>query len=368
MDNQPFYRQLVQRYLEGTATQEELHVFFSLLEKGVLDVFLEEEGEKLITATSRGTEPRKQRYAFPMRTAFGIAALVVLLLFASYFILQTYNNQPQPTLTTSSPFPQALPGTKKAMLTLSNGKTVLLDTNAIILQDGTVSITKKGDALMYPVGAVGTETGFNTIVTPRGGEYQVVLPDGSRVWLNASSSLRYPTRFADSVRSVELEGEAYFEVARNERLPFVVHAAGADVHVLGTHFNVMAYADATYMKTTLTEGAVLLNKAGDEKRLRPGEGATIRRGASTIQVAPAHVDQDLAWMRGLFLFDKTPLVDIMKQIGRWYDLDIQYADGIPEKRFVGRISRHTNLSDVLAVLEWSGVRFSMKGKTLIVEN
>jgi transmembrane sensor len=195
----------------------------------------------------------------------------------------------------------------------------------------------------------------------------VTLPDGTKVWLNAETSLRYPTTFTGAERNVELTGEAYFEVAKNAKQPFIVRSGDAAVRVLGTHFNIMAYGDEPTLKTTLTEGSVAMSKNGEEVILKPGQGGTVSAGSNQISVAAADVDQDLAWKNGQFYFNKTELTAIMKQLARWYNLEIRYAGKVPKKRFVGKISRYTNLSDVLEVLRLSGVKFSMTGKTLVVE-
>lgn len=357
MNNHRFYKTLVQRYLDNTASKEELEVFFHLLQEGKLDSYLREAG--------RQTNPQP-KLARVIR--FSIAAAFIFTVSTGiYFFLNNKGAASAPTATVQNTIqPQAAPGGKKAVLTLSDGRQLDLEKVAQTIHDGSAEIIPNNEGLVYQ-SASGTTPLYNTITTPKGGEYQLTLPDGSQVWLNAESSLHYPTAFTGAERIVTLTGEAYFEIAKKNGQPFIVQAKNAAVKVLGTHFNVMAYNDEPFLKTTLEEGAVLVQQNGRSARLSPGQGGTIANGSDNISVEPANVEQDLAWKNGKFYFNKTELETIMKQIGRWYDLDIHYAGPIPKKRFVGKISRHTNLSDVLDVLRLSEVKFSMTGRTLTVQ-
>jgi transmembrane sensor len=353
MGDQRLHKQLVQRYLDGKATKEELELFFHLLKQGKLDDLLQE------------TNPRRRTYPLLRYAAAASLVLAVITLLTVYMTGRNVEkNQPAQVNTT----PQAAPGTNKATLFLSNGQSVQLGQNDQTIQDGGADIKANNNALVYetpetqPLAVV-----YNTVATPKGGEYQVTLPDGTKVWLNAETSIKYPTAFNGPERSVELTGEAYFEVAKNARQPFVVRSGETAIRVLGTHFNIMAYHDETFLKTTLTEGSVAMSKNGNEVLLKPGEGGIAPIGTNKIQVAATDASQDLAWKNGQFYFNRTDLTAIMKQLARWYDLEIRYAGKVPDKRFVGKISRYTNLSDVLDVLRLSGLKFSMTGKTLIVE-
>ncbi len=371
LNDQKLHRLLVQRYLSNQATAEELTLFFQLLELGVLDAYLTEAaaGEAGTAPVISLAEERPKKPPYIRSLRFLGAAAVLLLVVAGAIWLGWDEKPHKATMpATALATPEAAPGSARATLTLSTGQVVELTGKARTLNDASARIVQKGSSLLYEGAPTGETVAYNTITTPRGGEYRVTLPDGSKVWLNAGSSLHYPTAFAGAERRVQLTGEAYFEVAKKAAQPFVVQLADGDIQVLGTHFNVMAYPDEYYSKTTLAEGAVLLRRGGTEKRLQPGDGGVMRKQVGSIAVSATDVDHDLAWMRGYFQFDKTSLETIMKQIGRWYDLDIRYEDNVPEKRFVGKISRHTNLSDVLAVLQLSEVKFSMVGKTLTVEN
>ncbi len=369
MGNSKHYRQLVERYITNTASEEELQLFFHLLKEGKLDAYLENSPSLKCQLSELAQDQTAVRSHYISPRNYAVAACLLLALgFGIYFII--LSSQKSSTVTPSvavTSLPQASPGSKKATLLLGDGQVVTLNRSNKLLKQGNTKIIQQRDKLIYQADGGSTAVAYNTITTPRGGEYQLQLPDGTVVWLNAGTSLRYPTAFTSSERVVELNGEAYFEVAKNPAKPFIVKVSNASVKVLGTHFNVMAYADDGFSKTTLAEGSVLLHKGAIEEKLKPGEGGVVQQGSDKITVSAANIDQDLAWKDGFFQFDKTDVKTIMNQIGRWYDVDIRYAGTIPQKSFVGRINRNTNLSDVLAVLRLSDVRFSMRGQTLTVE-
>lgn len=257
-----------------------------------------------------------------------------------------------------------LPGSNKAVLQLANGQTVDLNdhsTTPITEEDGT-KIAQQTGQLVYNngTGKDNQEALFNTLSTPRAGQYQLTLPDGTKVWLNASSSIRFPLRFSGKERLVELTGEGYFEVAKNTAMPFRVMVNGMEVAVLGTHFNIIAYNGVT--KTTLTEGAVKIRLADKRTwQLAPGQQAVVKKDA--VQVAYTDVEKAIAWKEGVFYFKEDDFEDIMEQIARWYDLDIQIKGKIPGKRISGNINREARLSQVLEMLNFvSGATFSIDGK------
>lgn len=265
------------------------------------------------------------------------------------------------------------PGGNKAVLTLANGTSIVLDSsrNGVLAQQGNAQVLKLGSGqLAYETKSPTPETGsgasLNTLTTPRGGEYEITLPDGTRVWLNAASSLRFPTAFAAGERTVELSGEAYFEVAEDKSRPFNVKVNNMQVRVLGTHFNIMAYNDEASVKTTLLEGAVKISNAGTDALLKPGQQANIDKGRQNIRVQEADLEEVMAWKEGLFHFDGDDLPSIMRKIGRWYDVEISYDGAIPDSHFTGVISRNNKLSQVLEVLELSGVHFTVEGRVIRV--
>ncbi len=202
---------------------------------------------------------------------------------------------------------------------------------------------------------------YNTLSAPTGGQFQLVLPDGSKVWLNSSSSIRFPTEFSGEERKVELTGEAYFEVAKNPTLPFRVSVSGMYVEVLGTHFNIMAYGDESSIKTTLLEGSVRVTKGSSAKVLTPGQQSKMNLKGD-INVVDADLEQVIAWKNGYFQFSSDDIETIMRQVARWYDIKVVYKDKIPGGGFSGIVSRKNNISRVLKILQDGGVQLRWKGK------
>jgi ferric-dicitrate binding protein FerR (iron transport regulator) len=207
---------------------------------------------------------------------------------------------------------------------------------------------------------------YNTMNTPPGGQYKLKLPDGTNVWLNAASSITYPTAFMGKDRTVTITGEAYFEVANDRLKPFHVKVNEMDVEVFGTHFNVNAYNDEPAVKTTLLEGSVKVSKYAASVILKPGEQTSVSQSSYPSQPIPVETDLVMAWKNGLFNFNKVSLQDVMKQIARWYDVQIVYQGEIRPKKFGGEIQRDLNLSEVLEGLKETGIHFRIEGKKLIV--
>jgi hypothetical protein len=269
------------------------------------------------------------------------------------------------------------PGGNKAVLTLANGQVIDLDSahNGILVEQGNMAVVKNNNGeVVYK--AVDDEKNarhaanvYNMLATPRGGQYQLTLPDGSRVWLNAASSIRYPVAFANDERQVEITGEVYFEVEKNPKKPFrvTILPTGGVVEVLGTHFNINAYSDEPAIKTTLLEGSVKVSSMvnGEWSMLKPGQQASIHHSQLTIH---DNVDLELAmaWKNGFTLFKSADIKSIMRQAARWYDVEVMYEGTVPERSFTGGISRNAPLSELLQLLEVSKVHFKIEGKKLIV--
>jgi transmembrane sensor len=255
------------------------------------------------------------------------------------------------------------PGGSHAILTLANGRQVMLDTavDGAVIQEKGVRVTKIGKGLLAYKGKEGDINAYNTLTVPRGGIYQLVLPDGSHVWLNSASSLHYPTAFTGGDRTVELTGEGYFEVAPDAGKPFFVQTGGTKVAVLGTGFNIMGYADEEALKVTLVQGSI----AVDRTVLKPGEQATL--SGERMAVNPADLQEVLAWKDGEFRFNGTDIGAIMRQVARWYDVEIVYEGPKPVNRFGGVIPRKSEVGDLLAVLEATHkVHFKQDGNKITV--
>lgn len=322
--------------------------------------------------------PKKRKWNMP------VAAALLVILFSGgfyYFILSNNKGTPAPLVVQNVvPANDVAPGGTKALLTLDDGSVIVLDTagNGMLGQQGEAAITKLDNGLVaYQAEsnqiAKGEEKIFyNTISTPRGGEYQVTLSDGTQVWLNAASSIRFPTAFRGIDRQVQITGEVYFEVAHNKTQPFRVAAGKSTIEVLGTHFNVNAYEDEMQVRTSLLEGAVKVYPADDldhqqVKILKPGQQARMNKNGRRISVVnDFDTEEVIAWKNGLFVFKSEDLRSIMRQIARWYDVDVQYK-GNGDLQFTGQITRDNNVSKVLQMLELTGeVKFKVQNKQVIV--
>jgi transmembrane sensor len=260
-------------------------------------------------------------------------------------------------------------GGVKATLTLANGAKVILDDvkNGTVSNQGNTKVTKTDGKLAYNANSSSAESVYNTVSTPRGGHYQVELPDGSQVWLNAVSSIRFPTAFTGKERVVEITGEAYFEVAKNKKLPFVVKVNNSEVRVFGTHFNVMAYSDEAVVKTTLLEGSVQFSSGSSSCMLKPGEQSELDKSGQVKVNTDVDVDNVVAWKNGLFDFENAGIEDIMRQLSRWYDVDVVYNNKKVNDRFYAEIPSTSNLSEVLRALELTGkVSFDIQGRKIII--
>lgn len=263
------------------------------------------------------------------------------------------------------------PGGNHALLTLANGATIILDdaANGSLTTQGNTKVVKLDSGRLVYVNNHSSNTNsviFNTISTPRGGQYQVTLPDGTQVWLNAASSLKFPTSFNGNSRQVELNGEAYFEVAKNKAMPFNVMVRQTEVTVLGTHFNINAYSDEKSINTTLLEGSVEFSTGTVKKLLHPGQQSVFINASQDVFVKHVDVNQVIAWKNGFFEFDNTDLQTIMRQIARWYDVDVSYRTANNRGLFGGGISRRLGLPEVLHLLETNGVQFKTEGRRVTV--
>jgi len=322
----------------------------------------------------------------PVRTMrvfskIAIAAVVVVGIgLIAWWWLQGGAGKPKdsPSVATTT---DIMPGKNGAILTLSNGQTLVLDSvhNGALTALPGLHITKHDSLIVYGAAAGNNEhkaaMAYNTLSTPRGRQFRVVLSDGTKVWLNASSSIHYPAAFEGKERIVEITGEAYFEVAKNAARPFVVHIVSGtgkpagQVEVLGTHFNVNAYDDEENVRTTLLEGRVNVQSAiGNPQSaiLKPGEQAVMAAHSPlTIDHSPG-IEQVMAWKNGYFQFERADIQTVMRQIARWYDVDIQYKGAVTKDKFGGSIPRDATLSQVLHALEQSLVHFTIEGKKVIV--
>jgi len=428
---------LLERYLQKTATASEREELFAVVrlsekhdafEKAAAQMNLsvipsmplqEHIGDEILQAilVARGnssvfTNQGNNRVHRPahrnhfLKTAwFRYAAAFILVAGAATVVsVLTHRNKEQTVVNANQHVQENIaPGGNKAILTLADGTTITLDSasNGQLAQQGNARVVKLSNGeIVYNVnGVLSKEVMWNTMSTPTGGQYQVTLPDGTRVWLNAASSITYPAAFVENARNVKVTGEVYFEVARNKARPFIVDVDGKSlVEALGTSFNINSYADESHIRTTLFEGAVKVmtasgnlngqpnskadsTVAGPSDRqtsgtagtgfsasvlLKPGQQATMGNSAGIIVKSNIDLAQALAWKNGIFDFTGADLKAVMRQLERWYDIKVQYDGAISDEVFKGKMYRNVNLSDLLETLEQLGVKFKLEGRKLIV--
>lgn len=363
-DAQERYRQLAARMLNGTITPEE--------EAELLAWYDQDDGRPLEVPSVR--EALRARLlddiqkditpVIPMRTRLvrltaAAAVLTVISLTGWYFLRQTAATQPSAADTQQLAQQDLQPGTDGAVLRLANGTTIVLDTAGNGLLAG--SISKSGNSLI--VGLADNKpasVALNSLTTPRARQQQLVLPDGTHIWLNAESSIRFPAAFTGKTREVKITGEAYFEVAKDAGKPFIVHAQKTSVEVLGTHFNVMAYDNEPAIQTTLLEGAVKVNVGQQHLLLKPGQQGITNATGEMKLIKDADTDMAVAWKNGEQVFRNTPLTTILRQVERWYDVDVVYTDKLPEDiTFSGEVPRGVTLGELLRVFESNKLHFTI---------
>lgn len=301
------------------------------------------------------------------------ASILFFLSIGFYYWFKT--TLPTQNLVTSYSVSQDLPpGGARATLTLADGKKIILDTarNGIIASTNSFKIikTESGQVVYHSFGTninktINTE--FNKITTPRGGEYRIIMPDGSKVWLNSASTIKFPGVFNGDSRSVELEGEAYFEIAKNSAMPFKVKSKNVEIIVIGTHFNVKAYTNEDLVKTTLVEGSIKIKRGNSSHLLKTGQQAVLI-GNETKVLSDIDVEEQIAWKNGLFQFKDAGIEEVMHQAALWYDLNVTFEGNITEKYLTGKVSRSVNVSEFMNILDYAGVKFKIEGKHIIIMN
>lgn len=301
------------------------------------------------------------------------AAAILLIVSATYFLYDTarikYNRQEKAR---TQQVYDVNPGGNKAKLILSDGSEVLLDSaqDGLVSRQGNTAVLKLQDGqLAYNTNGGANELLYNTVSTPKGGQYQMTLSDGSKVWMNAASSIRFPVAFSENERRVELTGEAYFEIAKDAKKPFRINVAGKqEVEVLGTHFNINAYYDESEILTTLLEGKVKVTGPGKTLTLAPGQQARLELNGNTTVISHVDLGEVVAWKGGYFHFERADLKTILRQFSRWYDVEVVYEGEIMSRHFFAIINRNSTLSEVLKALQANGVKFRIEGRKLIVQN
>lgn len=376
--DEAYYRKLVKRYIEKRVSDDELEVFAHLLIEGKLDDYLAEaiSSDDFATETapedSNSIRPliKKRRHWLNYAAA---ASILLGIAIGFYFYRQPQKQTIAKNNIVKNDF---LPGTNKAVLTLANGSKLSLTggNKGLLARQGITAINKKEEGKVeYRPGAEDSITNqsaatlYNTVATPKGGQYRVVLPDGTKVWLNTASSIRFPTAFTGNDRQVEISGEVYFEVAKNKEKPFIVSTGNQKVTVLGTHFDINAYQDENAVKTTLLEGSVKVSSGENIVLLKPGQQSQLSSENKLSVSNDIDMDEVIAWKNGFFQFNKADIQTIMNQISRWYDVEVKYEGQVQPGHYYGKISRNVNASKVLKVLELSGMHFTIEGGKIIVK-
>jgi hypothetical protein len=338
------------------------------------DLFDEAKSQNILNKILKDTPPANVVNIKPKRYyLWSIAATILIALSVGAWFLSK-PKPADPLMVKVRPSHDALPGSNKAILTLGNGTTVVLDDankGVIAKQGNTVIVKNKEGQVDYQVADANTgekAIAYNTVTTPKGYQYHVVLPDGSKVWLNAASSIKFPTEFTGAQRDVEMTGEAYFEVAKNPAMPFIVKTSREEVKVLGTHFSIMAYDDEPVLRTSLLEGSIMLTSQKTVKLLKPGNQAILNAHGDVNVITEGDMGEAIAWKNGLFQFKDAGIEGIMRQAARWYDVDIHYQGKIPTRQFTGKIPRNVKLSELLSMFKYAGVNFDIEGKDVTVTN
>ncbi|UOE47219.1 FecR family protein [Mucilaginibacter sp. SMC90] len=374
---------LYKKNLAGECTPEEKQLLESYQDDIVMpdDNWETDLGEKkrlhsILKAKLAESIPEKGSQSLSARYVWlRVAAAVIILLSIGVLIWRAQLPAvPRQSDTVALSPQKILPGGNKAYLTMANGKIITLNglKNGTLGTQTGVKINKVKDGVLsynkQDNGKDGAqELAYNTISIPRGGQYQLELSDGTKVWLNSASALKYPAAFTGNNRKVELSGEAYFEVAKDRTKPFIVSVNGMSVQVLGTHFNVMAYSDEKVVKTTLLEGAVKLSSNNQEALLKPGQQGAFNSQQPAFSVSDVDVDDAVAWKNGFFAFNNEDIQTIMKRISRWYDVDVVFSEKFKRKNFGGTVSRFKDVSEVLHSLELTGsVHFKTEGRRITV--
>jgi hypothetical protein len=376
-------------YMNGEASAAEIEEFFALaslqdnevLEKLLLEAWQDHKSNETIISVSKAEQilqgilvsrqelPAKHSIKMKWWRVAAAAILISAISTTCYFFIFNRRSESQVTKTSDRFSNDAVPGKIQATLTLSDGSQLVLDSlpDGTVIMQGDTKISNRGGQIAYAAGSKQATTGYNTLSTARGQVFHSLeLSDGTKVWLNAASSIRFPVVFTGKERKVSITGEVYFEVAKRPQQPFIVDARGTDITVLGTHFNVNLYEDEPVATTTLFEGAVRLTHLDNKVLLRPGQQAILGKTGELAVSEAKDTEQAIAWKNNIFSFESTDIETVMRQVARWYDLDIVYHGNVSQK-ITGEIPRSASAVTLFKVLELAGgVHFTMNGKKVEV--
>ena len=398
MEGHQRFQELLNKYLDKTASQDEIEELHKWLrEKPDQEVFEkiwndlpadtqffgEDESQQILNRILQKTEPAEasipeESMPVPViehsrKRNYLLAAAIFFLVFTGILYLMDNRKSSAPLVNNNQPVTRDIdaPASNNAILTFGDGSTVVLDTagdGSLALQ-GNINVVKlpNGEIRYEGNAGINEPVTFNTLTVPRGSKIVTLnLEDGSRIWMNSASSLRYPTAFRGKERRVDITGEAYFEIAKNPSMPFIVNRNGIETRVYGTEFNVNAYEDESNTSITLIEGSVEVFAEGKSTLLRPGQQARVSPEHRIQLVEEADTEAAIAWKNGYFQFTGNNIETVMRQVSRWYDVEVIYEGEIPERQFAGQMDRSNSLSSVLKILEESNVHFKTEGKKVTV--
>jgi len=388
---------ILEKYNQGIATKEEERFLFAYyrlfdLEEDILDKLdadskrnlknsIKDEIDKRILQTDDIQPIETKGYAVNFYVRWLAAAMLIAVSSLGYFSYnRSMNKRVDNHEVVQKKEEKIVPGTNQALLTLENGEVIVLSNqkDGVVSRQPGVSVRKLKDGqLVYEIEkAISENPVLNMVSTPKGGQYQLILADGSKVWLNAASSIKFPSAFGLTERLVEITGEVYFEVASDPLKPFKVKSENQLIEVLGTRFNVNTYRDELASKTTLIEGKVSISKLTEQGRqdlhgsriMKPGQQATIAKNSPDIILETVDTEQSVAWKNGYFKFDKADIQTVMRQICRWYDVEAEYKGKLSTDLFAGEIKRDEDVNKVLRILQLSNIDVQIKGRKIIISN
>ena len=386
------FNELISRYISGELNSSEKLALLEMLDeqdgidtldsimrdnlaKAKNDFASQQQTEKFLTAlsskiaTKENTSPQKVVKLFRWKNWVAAASLALAVGVGTTYILNKELPADSQGLAIVHETKDITPAISGAILTLADGSQIVLDSlgNGQVAKQSNTTISNNDGQLIYKA-QKGASSVYNTMSTPKGQKYNLQLADGTKVWLNASSAIKFPTAFSGSTREVSITGEAYFEVSPDNKRPFIVDVRGMQVEVLGTHFNINAYNDEEVIRTTLLEGSVVITQSMKSKKLIPGQQAVVSKLGLISLEQNVNLAQVMSWKNGLFYFEDSSLQEVMREISRWYDVEVVYQEGIPERNFEGEIQRNLKLSEVLRILELNKVKFSLEGRTVLIAN
>ncbi|NTD99230.1 DUF4974 domain-containing protein [Agrobacterium tumefaciens] len=351
----------VPEHISGLTDEERVLMETKIFERILLNIEAKEHHNLKL-------RPKKSLYSWKV---LAVAASLFLCLSMALLWTQYHSLLSPKKSINSNQFANILPGGNKAVLTLDDGSSLVLTDASLgkVADQYDMSVVKTAEGeLSYKKrnGENPSELVYNTITTPVGGKYSVILPDGSKVWLNSKSSLRFPTSFTGAERRVQMTGEVYFEVAKNPKQPFKVQSGGTEISVLGTHFNVMAYNDEADQKTTLLEGSIHLSSGNFSKLLKPGQQASVNQSSGIEVSNNIDLEAVMAWRNDLFIFKDMEIKDIARQLSRWYDVQVVFKGNPSKVPYTGTIAKEVALSEILSMLQFTGLKYELKDHVLTI--